>query len=42
MWQKRKEEKQNSEFIDWPKEKDESKEKRFEINALSNYLFLKG
>ena len=39
---KGKETKQNSEFIHWPKEKDESKEKSFEINALSNYLFFNG
>ena len=42
MRQKRKEKKQNSEFIHWPKEKDVSKEKSFQINALSNYLFFNG
>ena len=37
MRQKRKEKKQNSEFIHWPKETDERKEKSFAINAFSNY-----
>ena len=40
MREKRKEKKQNSQFIDWPKENDKSKGKSFE-DALSNYLFFK-
>ena len=42
MRQQRKEMKRNSKFIHQPKEKDESKEKSFENNALLNYLFFDG